>query len=129
MDNGIGIDAQSLPKIFEEFEQGERRKMGGLGLGLAITKALVERHGGKITAESWARKGGNIYRLFSVGRASKFSSYESVALPGGRAKIDADLARRRSRRHKPLADQSTPAAWLSGAVGNQRKLRAAMRSR
>ena len=63
-DNGIGIDAESLPKIFEEFEQGERSKMGGLGLGLAITKALVEGHGGRITAESAGRGKGATFTVY-----------------------------------------------------------------
>jgi CheY-like chemotaxis protein len=48
-DTGLGIDAESLPKIFKAFEQGERPKMGGLGLGLAISKSLVETHNGRIT--------------------------------------------------------------------------------
>ena len=50
-DNGVGIAAESLEKIFDAFEQvGERRE--GLGLGLAISKAIVERHGGTIRAVS-----------------------------------------------------------------------------
>jgi signal transduction histidine kinase len=50
-DNGPGIEAQSLEKIFDAFEQvGEQRE--GLGLGLAITKAIVEMHGGTIRASS-----------------------------------------------------------------------------
>jgi signal transduction histidine kinase/ActR/RegA family two-component response regulator len=51
-DTGIGIDADTLPKIFNAFEQGERSQFGGLGLGLAISKALVETHHGKLIAES-----------------------------------------------------------------------------
>lgn len=54
-DNGIGIAPDVLPRIFNAFEQGGRditRQFGGLGLGLAITKALVELHGGTITASS-----------------------------------------------------------------------------
>lgn len=57
-DSGMGIDADSLPKIFNAFEQGERTRLGGLGLGLAITKALVERHKGSISAESAGRNQG-----------------------------------------------------------------------
>jgi two-component system, cell cycle sensor histidine kinase and response regulator CckA len=50
-DTGIGIEADSLGKIFDAFKQaGPRRE--GLGLGLAISKAVVEMHGGKIRAES-----------------------------------------------------------------------------
>src|SRR5262249_38493155 len=43
-DTGCGIDADSLPRIFKPFEQGTRPRFGGLGLGLAISKALVESH-------------------------------------------------------------------------------------
>jgi signal transduction histidine kinase/CheY-like chemotaxis protein len=57
-DNGMGIDAETLPKIFNAFEQGERTRLGGLGLGLAISKALVETHHGKLTAESPGRDQG-----------------------------------------------------------------------
>jgi signal transduction histidine kinase/response regulator RpfG family c-di-GMP phosphodiesterase len=54
-DSGVGIDPESLPKIFKAFEQGERAHLGGLGLGLAISKSLVETHKGRITAESAGR--------------------------------------------------------------------------
>jgi CheY-like chemotaxis protein/anti-sigma regulatory factor (Ser/Thr protein kinase) len=54
-DTGCGIDDQSLPKIFNAFEQGERTRQGGLGLGLAISKALVETHRGRLTAASPGR--------------------------------------------------------------------------
>jgi signal transduction histidine kinase/response regulator RpfG family c-di-GMP phosphodiesterase len=57
-DSGMGIDAESLPKIFNAFEQGERTRLGGLGLGLAISKALVETHHGTLTAESRGRDQG-----------------------------------------------------------------------
>jgi PAS domain S-box-containing protein len=54
-DTGIGISAEVLPRIFDAFEQGGvkiTRRFGGLGLGLAICKALVELHHGTICAES-----------------------------------------------------------------------------
>jgi signal transduction histidine kinase/DNA-binding response OmpR family regulator len=51
-DSGMGIDSETLPKIFNAFEQGDRAQLGGLGLGLAISKALVETHHGKLTAAS-----------------------------------------------------------------------------
>jgi PAS domain S-box-containing protein len=54
-DSGVGISPEALPAIFDAFEQGGpeiTRQFGGLGLGLAISKALVELHGGAIRAES-----------------------------------------------------------------------------
>ncbi len=64
-DSGSGIDSGLLPKVFNAFEQGERTQLGGLGLGLAISKALVEAHHGLIRAESAGRnKGAKFTTLF-----------------------------------------------------------------
>ena len=54
-DNGIGIDAELLPRIFDLFSQAETsldRAEGGLGIGLAVVKGLVEMHKGSVTASS-----------------------------------------------------------------------------
>jgi PAS domain S-box-containing protein len=54
-DNGAGISADFLPHVFERFRQGDSsttRPHGGLGLGLAITRHLVEAHGGSVEAAS-----------------------------------------------------------------------------
>jgi signal transduction histidine kinase/ActR/RegA family two-component response regulator len=54
-DNGVGIDRELLPRIFELFEQGATtldRAKGGLGIGLAIVKQLVDLHGGQVQAFS-----------------------------------------------------------------------------
>lgn len=51
-DQGVGIAPEKLERIFGAFEQDTRQTHMGLGLGLAICKALVEMHGGKITAHS-----------------------------------------------------------------------------
>jgi two-component system sensor histidine kinase ChiS len=63
-DSGIGIPPEQRERIFESFEQGDgstAREYGGTGLGLAVTKKLVELHGGEITFES------------QVGEGSRFS--------------------------------------------------------
>ncbi len=54
-DTGIGIDAEVIPRIFDPFQQGETtitRRFGGLGLGLAICKGIVEAHGGELSVSS-----------------------------------------------------------------------------
>ncbi|MBE7368901.1 PAS domain-containing hybrid sensor histidine kinase/response regulator [Ramlibacter pallidus] len=54
-DNGMGIEPDLLPHVFDLFTQGARtpdRAQGGLGLGLALVKSLVELHGGRVVAES-----------------------------------------------------------------------------
>jgi signal transduction histidine kinase len=54
-DHGIGIASDMLPHVFDLFTQVERsrdRAQGGLGLGLALVRALVERHGGTVSAYS-----------------------------------------------------------------------------
>ncbi len=54
-DSGKGIEKDQLEKIFEEFYQVEdhmTRHVGGLGIGLSITKAIIESHGGRVWAES-----------------------------------------------------------------------------
>jgi PAS domain S-box-containing protein len=54
-DTGMGIRSDLLPKIFSAFDQGEQgtaRRFGGLGLGLTISRAIVERHGGSLSVAS-----------------------------------------------------------------------------
>jgi PAS domain S-box-containing protein len=74
-DNGIGIRPDLLPVIFNRFCQADSstsRRHGGLGIGLAIARSLVEMHGGWIEADS---KG--------EGRGARFT----VAIPGHEAKL------------------------------------------
>jgi PAS domain S-box-containing protein len=65
-DTGIGIEPAVLPLIFDPFQQGETtitRKFGGLGLGLAICKGIVDAHGGTIAAESQGKGQGTTFRV------------------------------------------------------------------
>lgn len=62
IDTGIGIDSEGMKMLFEPFVQldsSESRKYEGTGLGLALSKELVELHGGSIWAESEPGKGSN----------------------------------------------------------------------
>ncbi|MGH8048562.1 MAG: hybrid sensor histidine kinase/response regulator, partial [Chthoniobacterales bacterium] len=65
-DSGLGIEATALPRIFDAFEQADRkimRQFGGLGLGLAISRAVIEQHGGSIRAESGGCGMGSTFRI------------------------------------------------------------------
>jgi len=65
-DNGIGIDAALLPHVFDLFVQGDRssdRAQSGLGVGLALVKSLVERHGGSISAASAGQGAGSEFTI------------------------------------------------------------------
>ncbi|HET7526258.1 MAG TPA: PAS domain S-box protein [Burkholderiaceae bacterium] len=80
-DNGIGIEAQHLPRVFDMFSQlapALERSGGGLGIGLALTRGLVELHGGRIDAFS-----------AGVGRGSEFV----VQLPVAPRREPADARR------------------------------------
>jgi signal transduction histidine kinase/methylmalonyl-CoA mutase cobalamin-binding subunit len=58
-DNGIGIAPELMPRLFRPFEQGEQvtRQLGGLGLGLAISHAIIEAHGGTLAGENLPPRG------------------------------------------------------------------------
>jgi len=65
-DTGEGISAEQLPHIFDRFHQVDRsptRRHGGLGLGLAIVRHLVQAHGGSVSAESAGRGQGACFTI------------------------------------------------------------------
>ena len=80
-DTGLGIEAEALPKIFDAFEQGGRTQLGGLGLGLAISKTLVEAHKGTITAQSAGRNKGATFMLVFPTCEKAEAQIAPVALP------------------------------------------------
>ncbi len=93
-DNGNGIDAALMPKVFDLFTQSERapdRAQGGLGLGLSLVQSIVTMHGGQVRGES-----------DGIGRGSTFT----VSLP--RIKPPGDLG-------APAEDRASPSANASCA--------------
>ena len=96
-DNGIGIAPDVLPQVFDLFTQAERtpdRSQGGLGLGLALVKSLVQLHGGSVQADSAGLGQGSSFSVtLPLARMQDQAPAQAVALvqPGdgapGRARI------------------------------------------
>jgi signal transduction histidine kinase len=61
VDTGPGVSAQDLPLVFDRFWQARRVRRGGVGLGLPITKGIIDAHGGRIWAESVAGLGSTFH--------------------------------------------------------------------
>jgi signal transduction histidine kinase len=83
IDEGVGIDAEEIPNLFQRFFRAKTgKKIEGLGLGLYITRLIIEAHGGRIWVES------------QVGKGSTFN----IALPLSRSGVDKPDARTRIER-------------------------------
>lgn len=86
-DTGVGIAPEVLPRIFEAFEQGPtaaHQQFGGLGLGLAISRAIVEAHGGTLVATSAGAGCGATFTLELATVAAPVSVAETPPpIPGG----------------------------------------------
>ncbi len=82
-DTGVGIRADLLPHVFERFRQGESGTMrthGGLGLGLAIVRHLVELHGGQVHADSAGPDRGSTF-LVTLPTPAANAAPQAVAVP------------------------------------------------
>lgn len=92
-DTGIGISADILPSVFEAFVQEEQaldRSQGGLGLGLAIVRSVVDLHGGRVEVASEGRNRGSLFtvRLPASGdRTSRPAAPRTVDLPATRSSV------------------------------------------
>lgn len=108
-DTGVGIPEEDLPRVFERFFQvspTDRRREGGVGIGLALAKELVELHGGTIDVSSPGQDLGTVF---------------SVLLPFGRDHIRLEVIERRrqfeessARRRAEDAPEETPGSESDG---------------
>lgn len=71
-DNGIGVDPRYHSEIFGIFKQLDRGERGGAGVGLAISKRIVERHGGSISVESAEGEGCRFFFTLPAAGADEF---------------------------------------------------------
>jgi signal transduction histidine kinase len=96
-DSGIGIDADALPKLFNAFQQADRtitRRFGGLGLGLTISRALAEMHGGTLSAASGGAGKGATFSLRLPTSAAPVRPGPAHKPPAGRGGDDAERLHR-----------------------------------
>ena len=85
-DTGIGINSELQPRIFDAFEQGGKgmtNRYGGLGLGLAISKRVIDLHGGKISVQSGGQGTGATFTI-------KLKAMETSLLEGPAYPLDGD---------------------------------------
>jgi signal transduction histidine kinase len=82
-DNGIGIPPEQQPRIFELFSQGSadpEQAHGGLGIGLALVKAIATLHGGQVAVHSHGRGQGSEFTLSLPRRQSAGTAHAAIAL-------------------------------------------------
>jgi signal transduction histidine kinase len=79
-DSGCGLEPGDLPRVFDRFWQATRGDRRGAGLGLPITKGIVEAHGGHIWVESTRGRGSTFF--FSIPRAHPTADRPSESPPG-----------------------------------------------
>jgi signal transduction histidine kinase/CheY-like chemotaxis protein len=93
-DSGPGIEAKFLPHVFDAFRQADAsatREHGGLGLGLAIAKQLVEAHGGTIEAESAGNDRGAKFEVFLPSVVERTHTASMVVDAAGADTVDSSL--------------------------------------
>jgi CheY-like chemotaxis protein len=101
IDSGIGVPADKLDSIFESFSQADEsttRNYGGTGLGLTISKQLVELMGGKIGAESVEGLGSKFWFTVMLDKQTVDESFALTAQVSARRQLPSDVTTRRNCR-------------------------------
>ena len=97
LDDGVGIDEDLLPQVFDLFTQADRsvaRSQGGLGIGLTLVRSLVERHGGSVAAFSEGPGRGSEFVVRLPALAGPSKSEMEAKTNGGSAAASAAVSRR-----------------------------------
>lgn len=108
MDTGVGIPLDELESVFDEFHQSERtasRGFGGMGLGLAISRHLIELHGGKIGALSTGVEGAGATLYFTLPLLQRPAAPDLPLLPDSHVLLITDQVDRTDQLREALARQ------------------------
>lgn len=111
-DTGAGIAPEDIPRIFEEFHQADlsrRRRHGGIGLGLTISRHFVELHGGRIWVESQVGQGSTFYFSLPMRR-----THAVAAVDTGLAQATRTVSARESG--EPILLTITPSPSAAGLI-------------
>src|SRR5262249_28208801 len=114
-DDGMGMPAELVPRVFDLFLQGQRtlaRSEGGLGMGLTIVRSLVELHGGRVEASS---AGPGLGSTFTV-RLPLVAAAEQAAARAGDPETGAPAAAGPGRRILVVDDNVDAAETLADAL-------------
>ena len=124
-DFGRGIDAEFLPRVFERFSQADgttTRRHGGLGIGLALVKQLVQMHGGTVSAASEGEGKGATFTLElplletdSAGQPSESQRLRALDLSGAVVLLVEDDADARELTRRVLSDVGATVIEASSA--------------
>ncbi|HTF95999.1 MAG TPA: ATP-binding protein [Cellvibrio sp.] len=109
-DNGVGMEPDVLSHVFEMFVQAERssdRAQGGLGIGLAIVKSLVNLHGGQVTAHSAGLGKGSTFTI-TLPRVADYPVQTQI--PGS------ELETAKTSQHILIVDDNVDAAVTLGTI-------------
>lgn len=109
-DNGIGMEPAVLSHVFDMFAQAERssdRAQGGLGIGLAIVKSLVNLHGGQVTAHSGGLGKGSTFTI-TLPRVTDAPVLHQIASP--------ELESVKTSQHIMIVDDNVDAAITLGTI-------------
>jgi signal transduction histidine kinase len=90
-DTGVGISPELLPRIFDRFEQSRPGEQGGLGLGLAIVRHLVELHGGTISAHSPGLGQGATFAVVLPAGSTRAGTRKAASGPSTGGRVDGDV--------------------------------------
>lgn len=109
-DTGCGIPAEALESVFEMFTQGHSQQAsGGLGIGLALVRQLVQLHGGSVTARSEGAGRGSTFTV----RLPLGAGARTEARPGAARAVPVSGPARRARRILVVDDQADVASSLA----------------